>query len=611
MNPPPEKRGRDFVWALGIGLLAVAALTLLNHPFLSSFAIRGDDYALVHHSARFFSPSLSDWIGNGYRGYNLTYPELGALSTNFIRPTVNATVYFDSWISPHPRSVLLLFSNYVGHGTCVALVFLVGRSIFGLSRWASLLASSLFLGSTAVGIIPQAVAYRGDMVAALFALISLLTLHSHLTIKPAAWKVLLVGASLLLALFAKESVVTAPLVLVIDALLIRMRPPGHETVTQEATSAPVMKVSWAPVVLALAVPTALYAVARLAAGLDGIYVSEGFPTRIFGIPRIVLEPLRFGLTAFFPVETDTLKDVVNGSLAGPFSVLALGRGIVAIAFSVVGWATIARLLVEPTERPGLWPLVAMGIAASAVPILRADPRIMYFSQSLLLPLYVYAFMRWWALEPSRGRLIAKGLVPMSVFLLLAVGPFYYFAQQVSLQPGLVSNGRATRELQDVTLDAISDPNVHRLYLVNASSSMSPGLNLLQFLAAVGMRPELHLRVVNTIGGAIPAGSGRGAVRFIDRGDELEGVISIGSSQELFGGLSRGDAQRLGEPGMIEYGPLTQFEVDRFGHWSYTGRQLSFLVPRVFREDFVIVGLDPGQEGIFILMPPSMRWTRVS
>ena len=215
--------GEDVVWALGIGFIAFAILAVVHLPHLISFAVSGDEYALVQHSARFFSPSLTDWIGNGYRGYNALYPELGAGSTNFIRPTQNAAVYLDSWLNQSPRSVTLLFSNYVGHAACVSLVFLVGRSIFGLSRRASLLASTLLLGSVAVGILPLSVAYGGDMIAALFALIALLTLHSHLAVRPAGWKVVLVGVALLLALFAKESVLGAPIVLAIDAIWIRTR----------------------------------------------------------------------------------------------------------------------------------------------------------------------------------------------------------------------------------------------------------------------------------------------------------------------------------------------------------------------------------------------------
>jgi hypothetical protein len=610
-NGPSRRNASDVVWALGIGVASCALLVVVNLPFLSSFAISGDDYALVHHSARFFSPSLVDWIGSGYRGYNIDFPELGGAATNFIRPTVNATVYIDSWLSSSPRSVTLLFSNYVGHSACVALVFLVGRSIFGLSRRASVLASSLLLGSVAVGLIPQSVAYRGDMIAALFALVSLLALHSHLYVRPAVWKIMLVGGSLLLALFAKESALAAPLILAIDALWIRPPSFDREASAHEATSAPATTAPLGPVVLAIALPSALFAIARLAAGLNGMYVTEALPTTVLGVPRVLLEPVRFALTTFFPVETDTIKGLVTGATTGFVPVLGLVRGALAVGLNIVGWLAIARLLFEPTERPRLWPLLGMGILASAVPILKAEPRIMYFSQTLLLPLFVYAITHWWALQKRTHRRLPRWVVPIGVSLLLAIGPSYYIARQINGQPGLVAYGQATRQLQDAVLGAIADPSIHRLYLMNATSSMSPGLSLLRFLADAGGRPDLRLRVINTFGGDIPADDGRGAVKLIRRGDYLEGFITAGSSQTLFRDLSYDEAQRLGESGLIEYGPLTQFDVDRLGHSNFAGSRLSFRIPNASREDFAIVGLDPGREGVFALVSPDTRWTRVS
>ena len=193
-------------------------------------------------------------------------------------------------------------------------VFLGGRACWPrLSYWARF----------PLGILPLAVAYGGDMFAALFALIALLALHSHLAVRPAGWKVVLVGVSLLLALFAKESALGAPIVLAIDAIWIRTRSSDQNPI-HGTPSAVARRISWGPVALAIAVPSALYASARLAAGLHGIYVLEDLPTRIFGIPRLYLEPLRFGLTAFFPVETDAIKEVVTGSVTGGCR-LALSR----------------------------------------------------------------------------------------------------------------------------------------------------------------------------------------------------------------------------------------------------------------------------------------------
>ena len=134
----------------------------------------------------------------------------------------------------------------------------------------------------------------------------------------------------------------------------------------------------------------------------------------------------------------------------------------------MAWILIVRLLLIPAERARLWAPLAMGLAASAVAITKADPRLMYFSQCLLLPLFVYALTRWWALATSAGRRLPGWLVPVAVSSILLVGPLYYIAQETIAQPQLVANNEVTTRRQNAILTAISDPRIHRLYLVNAT-----------------------------------------------------------------------------------------------------------------------------------------------
>jgi hypothetical protein len=592
-----------------MGLFAAIVLALVNVPFLLSFALKGDDYALVQHSARFFSPSLTDWIGHGYRWYNLTYPELGSSYTNFIRPTLNAVVYLTSWVSPSARSVVMLLPNYLGHGICVALVFLVGRSVVRLSRRASTLAAALFLGSVTIGLDPQAVAYGGDMIAAMFALVSLLILHSHLTRGPALWKIALTAAALLLALFAKESAAGTPFILAIAVVWTRSRSARPNAVADQAAS-PSRRLGL--VALAIVIPTALYATARLAAGLHGIYVIEDLPQRIAGIPIVLLNPFRFAGTAFFPVETDVLRSVIGGPSLKADSLLGIVRGVVAVGLNVIGWLLVLRLLLIPSERGRAAALLGMGLMASAVPlVIKAEPRIMYFSQAFLLPLFVLALTQWWAAKRSAEKLPRRRLVPIAVSSLLVVGPVYYFVQQAIGQPDLVSENRMTAQIQDAVLAAVSDPDVHRLYFVNATPAMSPGLNALRFLAALGGRPDLRLRVVDTFTGDVPSEDGKGGMEFVQQGNELTGRITIGSSQRLLRDLSPEEAHRLGQPGMIEYGPIAGFQVDSFDRWEFVGHELTFHIPFASRDDYAIIGIDPARTGVFALEPPGLRWMRAS
>ena len=360
------------------------------------------------------------------------------------------------------------------------------------------------------------------------------------------------------------------------------------------------RISWGPVALAILVPSVLYASARLAAGLHGLYVLEELPTRIFGVPRLYLEPLRFGVTAFFPVETNAIKEVLSGVGTGflvgrPF--LALGRGVVVVGLNAVAWFLILRLLLLPVERERLWAPLAMGLTASAVVLTKAEPRLMYFSQCLLLPLFVYALTRWWT-ATSAGRRVPRWLVPIAVSSILLVGPLYYIGQEIIAQPNIAANNEATTHLQNAILTAISDPRIQRLYLVNANETgpMTPPLSLLKFLAAVSDRPDLHVRVVNTLSEPIPADDVQGGVEFVRSGNQVRGLVTVGQSQNLFGGMSPADVQQLGEPGMIEYGPIR-------------GTQFSFRIPHARREDFAIVGFDPGREGFFALLP-GLQWTHV-
>ncbi len=597
--------GDDLALALGMGLLAIVVLALVNYRFLSTFALKGDDYALVQHSARFFSPSITDWIGHGYRWYNLTYPELGSSFTNFIRPTLNAVVYLASWLSPTSRSVVLLVPNYLGHGICVALVFFVARWVFGLSKGASVLASGLFLGSVTIGTDPQVVAYGGDMIAALFALAALLLLHSHLTREPSLWKIALMGVSLLLALFAKESAAGASLILAIDVLWVRSRSARRDAVEEDRST------RLGLVAFAIVLPTLLYAAARLAAGLNGLYVVEDLPRRIAGIPMVALNPFRFLATAFFPVETGVLKDVVGGTSWDLDSYLGVGRAVLALALNVVGWLLVVRLLRQPSKRTKVATLLGMALMASVVPLVfKAEPRIMYFSQALFIPLFVLGLTDWWA-DVTSGERRRRALAQVSIGCLVLIGPAYYLTQQALAQPELVSENRATTRTQEAILAAIGDESVDRLYLVNATSSMSPGLNALRFLAALGGRPDLRLRVVNTFTGEIPSEDGQGGVGFRRQGDDLIGTITIGSSQRLLRDLSPDEARRLSQPGIIEYGPILGFRMDSLGKWEYVGRQLMFRIPFASRDDYAIVGLDPSRPGVFIRDPMSTGWRRLS
>src|SRR5262245_7446555 len=127
-----------------LGLIATALLVAVNLPFLWTYGVKGDDYALLLHSASQFAPSAVEWVTSGNADYFVGIPELHS-STNFIRPTINATIFLESLLIADPFSPWFLATNYLGHAAVVALTYLVARRVVGLDRPWALLAAAIFL----------------------------------------------------------------------------------------------------------------------------------------------------------------------------------------------------------------------------------------------------------------------------------------------------------------------------------------------------------------------------------------------------------------------------------------------------------------------------------
>jgi hypothetical protein len=596
---------REAIWTVAVGLGSLLLIGLLNLPFLSSYVVRGDDFALLTHSARFFSPSVEEWVLEGYQGYGTTFPELGEGQTNFIRPTINASVYLDSWVSPGPTSAGMLTTNYLGHAVATALVFLLGLRIFGLSTGASLIASSLFLTSSATTGLLTEVAYRGDMLAGVLAVGALLLMHSYLTGRPALWKPVATAVLLLLAAFAKEAAAAAPAVVGLYAILLL-----RERRRQAAGGGPRSRAQPVIILVALALPLVAYAAARLHAGLGGNYVLDELPNSIAGVPRVALNPLRFVLTAFLPPETDALKAVLDRSPENVAGAIGIARTIVLIGLNLLAWLLVVIVCRQPAERRRLLPLLGLGLTASALPlVLKAEPRFMYFGLALLLPFLVLTLVR--ARAHWRGERPPSLPEKLTVALLIVVGPLYFVAQTVLAQPTLVRANRTTADLQRVILLELRNPELRRLYLVDAPPTLTPGMPALEFLAALSNRENVALRVVNTFDddadGHRPGGQ---CVELRLEGDRLTGTIQIGPSQHLFGAgvLTPSSASRLGQPGILTYAPVTQLSRTAWGTWEVVQTSLTFYIPHAARRDYAVVGLDPGEPGVHSVEPPHWRWS---
>jgi hypothetical protein len=607
----------DLRWSTIVAAISLALLVLINLPYLASYTVKGDDFALILHSARFFSPSPAEWVTRGYEDYNVDYPELHLRQTNFLRPTINASVYMDSWLARTPRSVAMLATNYVGHAVACGLVFLVSRRIFGLTVAGGLLASTLFAASPAVEALLRLVAFRGDMVATVFALLALLVMHSYLTTQShRTAKLVLMSSFLTLSVFAKETTFVAPLVVGLYALWPPspsvFESPGGPAHQPGDTSVPARGVlsggERLKVLAALAAPLLAFALARIHAGMLGNYVlSDAKVLKIGALPLIVLNPVRFFATAFVPLETDTLKQIVSSGARDAASAISVARAPLAIAGNLLAWAAVLWLLRHKDERRWLFPALALGLAASAVPILiKAESRFMYFGQALLLPLLVTVLIR--ATHLLRwNRASRDALLRAAAACLIGLTPAYFAARQLLAQPGLVRENRTAAALEATIERALRDAKIQRLYLFNTPLAFSPGLPALKFLAALSGRDDVRLRVVNVLDASTGhTGASSQWISFATTDRVLRIAIRVGPSQHVFADLGAESLGALGEPGFIEYGPITQLATNAWGKKLIAQRELVFFIPDWTREDYVLVGMDPGYSSVHVYAAATLK-----
>jgi hypothetical protein len=117
-------------WWLALGPLLMVigfVYAVFLFPYVQTFHIRGDDFALILHSARQYHPNAFLWIARGYSSYFDSFSELPHYDFGLCRPVVNATFWLESLLSPG-TGPLNLTTNYLGLAiTLVLFVFFVHR----------------------------------------------------------------------------------------------------------------------------------------------------------------------------------------------------------------------------------------------------------------------------------------------------------------------------------------------------------------------------------------------------------------------------------------------------------------------------------------------------
>jgi hypothetical protein len=596
---PMIERRRDLAVAAVVFAMTLVTFVAAYAPFLENHAVRGDDFAMIRHSSRFFDVSVDDWFSRGNRDFNITFPELNRSETKFIRPTEYSSVWLDSWLADSPDSRWMLLTSYVGHALCAALVFLVCRRIFRLSTLLSLAGAAIFATSVAAASVPIAVADRGDMLAALFSVGALLVMESYLQRRKAA-KLAIIAVLVTLAVFAKEAALALPVVLAAYYLL-RSRETADDKADQ-AQGRPSVRRERIAVLLVLFLPLLAYAIVARRAGVGGNYATGDLPRKIHGVPTFALNPFRFLATAFIPVDTTVQKQLVNGGLRMS---LDTTRAAIAVVANLVLLAVLIVCLRARRYRRTLALLAIIALLASGLPLfLKADARFMYLSQTLVVPLaiavVVAAAERFGSTSRRRRILLAVGLG-----ILLVVGPAYFVVQLPHRLRVLREENRTAAALESAVAEQLTNRAIHRVYLLDVPPEFSPGLPALDYIARRAGRGDVALRVINTLDG--PNRSAGTGVSFTRSGLGLRGHVAVGKDQKIFANLSPNDVARLGEKGLIDYAPIRSFSSTGTGRSVVSQRAFDFSIPDDGQADFAIVGLDPGDGRVHVLEPASTDW----
>ena len=549
-EPAPPRRASDRAVAAALALLVLAASVAANARFLATYALRGDDFALVLHSARFFPASAREWWTAGFAGYFANFPEATAEYTRFLRPTVNASFWLESWLAAGPSSPAFLLTSYAGHALCAALVYLFSRRAAGLPRAGAVLAAALFAGSASALELFHSPAFRGDMLGALFAMTALLLALRAARVpedadRSAAALLALAILSLLLAVFAKETALAAPPIVAAWYWTER----GRRGIGGA---------------LLLASPAAIYVAAKVIVqgGGGGAYAT------IAGLHRSAVQTLS---SAFFPG-------------GGAFEALALARSaalppldgariVFALALNAAALALLAWVLVRRRDRRVI-ALTAATLAALAVPMLLAPyARLMYFGQMFALPLFVLL------LATPGGR--ARRLAAAAMVAALLTNPAWSLARMVGMQGDLAARNEQSRALQRTLGDVVRDPAVRRVYLLDDVPGQYGSLAMMRIAALRAGRTDVWLRVVNSMG--VTGDWSRRAsppLRITVRGGELRIAARCAAECDFsFPGVLPENRRRLGVEGIVRY--------ERVGD-----RALDVAIPGASRGDWALVWIDP-------------------
>ncbi|MDJ0707542.1 MAG: hypothetical protein QNJ46_30065, partial [Leptolyngbyaceae cyanobacterium MO_188.B28] len=293
--------------------------------------------------------------------------------------------------------------------------------------------------------------------------------------------------------------------------------------------------------------------------------------------------------------------------------ITFARNVLAILLNGLIIVLVVNLLRYRHYRGPILSLSLLSITALAVSLpLDLPERFTYFSQMFVFPLFVYALSKYMGDFSGRSssRPSAKtwrqNWTKIWVAPLLAasivVGPLYASFDLASKQPDLAAENLYTRQLTDTLIQGIKDPNISRVYLINDVTTRFGSLSYLKMVAAMADRKDLTVRVINSIKGYNPdsATEGEGVqVQRVD--DELQIANRLGPDEVFFfPGVAQSNLQQLGVglEEIISYSNRDTFQQTK---------TLRVSIPHASRNDYLLIGFDPGAPGIHLLTPNDDAW----
>lgn len=593
---------RDVVMVVAIVILSLAFSITFNIETILSYAISGDNFALMLYSASFFDISLVDWLLNGFRYYFWVYPELFVDLHYFIRPTQNLLIYLISLFAQTHNSALFLVTYYLIHSLCCALVYLYSRFFCRLNQKVSLLVAFLFWGTMASEkIYVEAPAFGGDAFGALLGMGALLLTYVYLN-HVERYKRLIFAFIFILLMFTvytKEPVIIAPFIVAIYWIWHKID--RKEPKFNLKSSLVIIRRDWIALVLLL-LPSIVYVlhIFILRIIFDTGTAAYPFQKQLLSF---LATPISTLLGYFFPLEQRAGVFIKSLLSMESQPLILLLRSSAAVLFNLASFVFIAVMFLKDKWSNGHFDsrfslLIVLSIISMAVPFsMNAEQRFMYFGQMFSIPLLIYTLSRFYEVN----KIFIKSLVFVVLIAFILLNPIYLFFSKLPMQRSeMITMNHASTQLQEILLNELKNDKIKRVYLFNDITGHYAALAQLHFIAALTNRKDLQLRVVNSMlrYEISPLPKVNEGVTVEKRRDDLCVTTRIDEELFFFGSVGLHQIEKLGIVGIIQY----EFGEVHKASWEDM-KVMTACIPNVAKNDILLIGFDPAESGVHVWYKP--------